>query len=92
MRSAVVLPQPEGPTSTTNSPSRDLEVQVVDRNDPVVVDLRECTSVGRQPRTAPGSQAEGNSPLHEQEEDDDRHAPSGSRLPSARPSPFRGSW
>ena len=31
----------------------DLEVQVVDRNDPVVVDLREVHELDRQPRTAP---------------------------------------
>ena len=31
MRSAVVLPDPDGPTRTTNSPSRDVEVERVDR-------------------------------------------------------------
>ena len=30
MRSSVDLPQPEGPTKTTNSPSVDLEVDAVD--------------------------------------------------------------
>ena len=29
MRSIVLLPQPDGPTSTTNSPSRDLEIHAV---------------------------------------------------------------
>ena len=29
MRSVVVLPQPEGPSSTMNSPSRDVERHVV---------------------------------------------------------------
>ena len=33
MRSVVVLPQPDGPSSEKNSPSRDLERQVVDRDD-----------------------------------------------------------
>ena len=32
MRSAVVLPQPDGPTKTMNSPSAMLEVEVVDRD------------------------------------------------------------
>ena len=33
MRSVVVLPQPEGPSSVRNSPERDLEVDGVDRRD-----------------------------------------------------------
>ena len=31
MRSAVVLPEPDGPTSTISSPSRDVEVERVER-------------------------------------------------------------
>ena len=33
MRRVVVLPQPEGPSSETNSPSLQLEVEAVDRRD-----------------------------------------------------------
>ena len=36
MRSSVDLPQPEGPTSTTNSPSRDREVDAVEHVDRAV--------------------------------------------------------
>ena len=39
MRSSVDLPQPDGPTSTMNSPSCDVERDVVDRRDAVRVDL-----------------------------------------------------
>ena len=39
MRSAVVLPQPEGPSSTMNSPSAIGEVEVVDRDDVAVEPL-----------------------------------------------------
>ncbi len=37
MRRVVLLPQPDGPTSTTNSPSRDLEIEVVDRHVPAAL-------------------------------------------------------
>ena len=37
IRSAVLLPQPDGPTSTRNSPSRDVQVQVLDRVEAVLV-------------------------------------------------------
>ena len=40
IRSSVDLPQPDGPTSTTNSPVADLQRDVVDRVDAAVVDLR----------------------------------------------------
>ena len=40
MRSSVDLPQPDGPTSTRNSPGGDLERDVVDRVDTALVDLR----------------------------------------------------
>ena len=42
MRSVVVLPQPEGPSSTMNSPCADVERHVVGgRRVPAVVDLGE---------------------------------------------------
>ena len=39
MRSAVVLPQPDGPTSTISSPSSIARFEVEDRLSAVVVDL-----------------------------------------------------
>ena len=60
IRSAVVFPQPDGPTRTTNSPSSTMQCQVANRLDAVVVDLadllerksRHDGSVGaRQPHT-----------------------------------------
>ena len=39
IRSAVVLPQPDGPTRTTNSPSRDVEVEAAHGAGAVGVDL-----------------------------------------------------
>ena len=39
IRSAVVLPQPDGPTRTISSPSLISEIEVEDRLRPVVVDL-----------------------------------------------------
>ena len=39
IREAVVFPQPDGPTSTMNSPVRDLEVEVGDGARAVGVDL-----------------------------------------------------
>ena len=33
MRNVVVLPQPEGPSSVTNSPLADREIDIVDRGD-----------------------------------------------------------
>ena len=41
-RSVVVLPQPDGPSSTTNSPVGDLEVQLPD-------DVVGCRSTSRRP-------------------------------------------
>ena len=41
MRSAVVLPQPDGPTTTMSSASSIDEVELVDGQRPVVVDLRD---------------------------------------------------
>ena len=41
MRSAVVFPQPDGPTNTTNSPVPDLEVETGDGFGSVGIDLRQ---------------------------------------------------
>src|SRR3954465_1160825 len=41
MRSAVVLPQPDGPTRDHELAIADLEIQVVDGSEAVVVDLRD---------------------------------------------------
>ena len=41
MRSAVVFPQPDGPTNTTNSPVPDLEVEAGDGFGSVGIDLRQ---------------------------------------------------
>ena len=38
MRSTVVLPQPDGPISVTNSPRRHLEVEVVDDQLPALAE------------------------------------------------------
>ena len=53
IRSVVDLPQPEGPTSTISSPSRDLEVEVGDGSRPVGEDLADTAEGdrGHQPFT-----------------------------------------
>ena len=51
-RSVVVLPEPDGPSSVKNSPSRDLEVDAVDRNHVAVglADPPSRTAGRRRPR------------------------------------------
>ena len=41
IRSAVVFPQPDGPTNTTNSPRGDVQMQVRDGLGAVGIDLRQ---------------------------------------------------
>ena len=52
IRSVVVLPEPDGPSIEKNSPSRDVEVDPVDRDDDVAValDARRLEPDGGTPR------------------------------------------
>ena len=47
MRSSVDFPQPDGPTSTMNSPSRTVRLDVVDGEEAVPVDLRDAVDLDR---------------------------------------------
>ena len=79
MRSAVVLPQPDGPTSTTNSPSLTsrLRSRTAGVSPPytLLTWMNWISAIRGAPALAfdrAGGQPEGDPPLHEQEEDDHR--------------------